>query len=219
MTQAVPKLVTFEEFVDWLPEIRRVRYELHKGEIVEMAQPVGEHEEVKGFLGIEISVEIQRLGLPYFMPNQVIVRPPEKDSGYFPDVLVLNRANLTNEKLWKKESIVSLGASIPLAIEVVSTNWRNDYYLKYADYVRVASRREEMGIPEYWIVDYAALGGRNFIGNPKQPTICICNLVDGEYQISKFRDSDACGGKLRIVSQTFPELNLTPNQIFQAGVV
>ncbi|MEH2393466.1 MAG: Uma2 family endonuclease [Nostoc sp.] len=206
MTQAIPKLVTFEEFVDWLPENRRVRYELHKGEIVKIAQPVGEHEEVKGFLGIKISVEIQRLGLPYFMPNQVIVRPPEKDSGYIPDVLVLNRANLVNEKLWKKESTVSLGASIPLAIEVVSTNWRDDYYLKYAEY-------EEMGIPEYWIVDYAALGGRNFIGNPKQPTITVCNLVDGEYQISKFRDSDL------IVSHTFPELNLTPNQIFQAAVV
>ncbi len=36
MTQAIPKLITFEEFVDWLPENRRVRYELHKGEIVEM---------------------------------------------------------------------------------------------------------------------------------------------------------------------------------------
>ncbi|BAY25466.1 hypothetical protein NIES2100_52720 [Calothrix sp. NIES-2100] len=206
MTQAIPKLVTFEEFVDWLPENRRVCYELHKGEIVEMAQPVGEHEEVKGFLGIEISFEIKRLGLPYFIPNQAIVRPPEKDSGYFPDVLVLNRANLANESLWKKESTVSNGASIPLVIEVVSTNWRDDYYLKYADY-------EEMGIPEYWIIDYAALGGRNFIGNPKQPTISVCNLVDGEYQISKFRDSD------RLISPTFPELNLTPTQIFQAGLV
>ncbi|MDZ7956510.1 MAG: Uma2 family endonuclease [Aulosira sp. DedQUE10] len=206
MTQAIPKLVTFEEFVDWLPENSGVRYELHNGSIVEMAQPVGEHEEVKGFLTIKLSASIDRLNLPYVIPNQAIVRPPEKDSGYFPDVLVLNRANLANEALWKKESTVSLGASLPLVIEVVSTNWRDDYYLKYADY-------EEMGIPEYWIIDYAALGGRNFIGNPKKPTISVCNLVDGEYQISKFRDSD------RIVCQTFPELNLSPNQIFQAGLV
>jgi Uma2 family endonuclease len=78
--------------------------------------------------------------------------------------------------------------------------------LKFADY-------EEMGIAEYWLVDYAALGGRNFIGNPKQPTISICNLVDGEYQISKFRDRD------RLISQTFPELSFTVNQIFQAGVI
>jgi Uma2 family endonuclease len=206
MTQAIPKLVTFEEFVDWLPENRQVRYELHKGEIVEMAQPVGEHEDVKGFLTIKLSASIDRLNLPYSIPNQAIVRPPEKDSGYLPDVLVLNRANLENEKLWKKQSTVSLGESIPLAIEVVSTNWRDDYYLKYADY-------EEMGIPEYWIVDYAALGGRNFIGNPKQPTITVCNLIDGEYQISKFRDN------ANIISQTFLELNLTPNQIFQAAVI
>ncbi len=206
MIQTLPKLVNFEEFVDWLPENGTVRYELHNGDIVEMAQPVGEHEEVKGFLSIEIPYEIKRLGLPYGIPNQVIVRPPEKDSGYFPDLLVLNRANLVNEPLWQKQSILSLGASIPLAIEVVSTNWRDDYYLKYGDY-------EEMGIAEYWIVDYAALGGRNFIGNPKQPTITMCNLVDGEYQILKFRDND------RIMSQTFPDLNLTANQIFKAGLV
>jgi Uma2 family endonuclease len=205
MTQAIPKLVTFEEFVDWLPENSGRRYELHNGSIVEMAQPVGEHEEVKGFLTIKLSASIERLNLPYVIPNQAIVRPPGKDSGYFPDVLVLNRANLANEPLWKKESTVSLGASIPLVIEVVSTNWRDDYHLKYADY-------EEMGIPEYWIIDYAALGGRNFIGNPKQPTISVCNLADGEYQISKFPDNEC------IVSQTFPELNLTPKQIFQAGL-
>jgi len=192
--------------VEWLPENSGVRYELHNRDIVEIVQPVGEHEEVTGFLTIEIAVEIKRLGLSYRISNQVIVRPPEKDSGYLPDVLVLNRANLVNETLWQKQSILSLGASIPLVIEVVSTNWRDDYYLKYADY-------EEMGIPEYWIVDYAALGGRNFIGNPKQPTISVCNLVDGEYQILKFREND------RIVSQTFPDLNMTANQIFQAGLV
>jgi Uncharacterized protein conserved in cyanobacteria len=206
MTQALPKLVNFEEFVEWLPENSAVRYELHNRDIVEMAQPVGEHEEVISFLSIEIPVQIDRLGLPYGIPRQVIVRPPEKDCGYFPDVLVLDRGNLANETLWQKQSTLSLGASIALLIEVVSTNWRDDYYLKYADY-------EEMGIPEYWIIDYAALGGRNFIGNPKQPTISICNLVDGEYQIVKFREND------RIVSQTFPDLNLTANQIFQAGVV
>ncbi|MFM6023844.1 MAG: Uma2 family endonuclease, partial [Dolichospermum sp.] len=111
-----------------------------------------------------------------------------------------------NEQLWKKQSVISHGASIALIIEIVSTNWRDDYHLKYADY-------EEMGIAEYWIIDYAALGGRNFIGNPKQPTISVCNLVDGEYQISKFRDDE------QVISQTFPELNLTANQILKAGMM
>ena len=79
------------------------------------------------------------------------------------------------------------------------------------DYVRVASRREEMGIPEYWIVDYLGLGGRRFIGNPKQPTFSIYQLVEGEYQVSQFR------GDNRIESPTFPELNLTAQQVFSAG--
>ena len=206
MIQTLPKVTTFDEFVEFLPENSGVRYELHNGNIIEMAQPVGEHEEVKSFLGVEIPFEIKRLGLPYGIPNQAIVRPEGKDSGYFPDILVMNRANLPNEPRWKKESILSQGASIPLAIEIVSTNWRDDYHLKFADY-------EEMGIAEYWIVDYAALGGRNFIGNPKQPTISVCNLVDGEYQIRKFQNSD------RLISQTFPELSLTATQIFQANVV
>jgi len=70
---------------------------------------------------------------------------------------------------------------------------------------------EAVGIEEYWIVDDAAIGARRFIGNPKQPTISIYTLVEGEYQINQFRDRD------RIVSPTFPELNLTAQQIFQAG--
>jgi len=199
--QTLSTVTTFEEFTNWLPENSGGRYELHNGNIIELAQPVGEHEEIKGFLTVKLSSLIDRLSLPYFLPNQVIVRPEGKDSGYFPDLLVVDRTNLNNEKLWKKESILSLGASIPLAIEVVSTNWRDDYHLKYADY-------EEMGIFEYWIIDYAALGGRNFIGNPKQPTITVFNLVDGEYQISKFQGTE------RLISQTFPELNLTAMQIF-----
>ena len=206
MIQALTKIVTFEEFVNWLPDSSDVRYELHHGEIVKMAQPVGDHEEVKGFLGVEIPFEIKRMGLSYVIPNQVIVRPEGKDSGYFPDLLVLNRAHLANEPLWTKQSVISNGISIPLIIEIVSTNWRDDYYVKYADY-------EEMGIAEYWIVDYAALGGRNFIGNPKQPTISVCNLVDGEYQISRFRDDE------QVISQTFSELNLTANQILKAGMM
>jgi Uma2 family endonuclease len=140
MLETLLKVTTFDEFIDGLPESSNARYELHNGNIVEMSQPVGDHEEVKSFLGVEIPFEIKRLGLPYGIPNQVIVRPEGKNSGYFPDLLVVDRTNLVNEKRWKKESILRDGASIPLAIEIVSTNWRDDYHLKFADF-------EEMGIP------------------------------------------------------------------------
>ncbi|MEH2354292.1 Uma2 family endonuclease [Nostoc sp.] len=208
MTQAILKLVTFEDFAAWRPE--GGRYELHDGVIVEMAQPVGAHEDIIGFLVEKIAIEYVRNGLPYIIPKTALVKPTKSESGYSPDVLLLNRPNLVNEPLWKKESTVSLAASIPLVVEVVSTNWDDDYYTKQGKY-------EGIGIPEYWVVDYLGLGAKKFTGNPKQPTISIYQLIDGEYQVTQFRGSDACGGKQRIVSPTFPELNLTAEQIFQAG--
>ncbi len=40
----------------------------------------------------------------------------------------------------------------------------------------------EIGLLEYWVVDYLALDGRRrYIGNPKQPTIFINQLTDREY--------------------------------------
>jgi Uma2 family endonuclease len=55
------------------------------------------------------------------------------------------------------------------------------------------------------------------IGNPKQLIISIYLLVDGEYQVRQFRNDDACGE--RIESPTFPDLNLTAEQIFAVGGV
>ncbi|MBW4571759.1 MAG: Uma2 family endonuclease [Tolypothrix carrinoi HA7290-LM1] len=203
MTQTLPKLVTYEKFIEWLPNDGK-RYELHDKVIVEMLQPTGKHEKVTSFLTLELAVQV-RMGVPYLLPKTALVKPAEKDSGYFPDVLLVNSDNLPNEPLWEKESTVTQGASIPLVIEVVSTNWRDDYHKKFADY-------EEMGIPEYWIADYAALGGRDFLGNPKQPALFVCELVDGEYVRTLFR------GNTPIVSPTFPKLNLTAQQVFDAAL-
>ena len=50
----------------------------------------------------------------------MLVKPTKSESAYSPDVLLLNRPNLMNEPLWKKESTVTLAASIPLVVEVVS---------------------------------------------------------------------------------------------------
>lgn len=204
MAQALRKLVTFNEFVASYPETPQHRYELHDGVIVEMPPPTGDHEQVVGFLATKFTLEYSRLNLPYFIPKTAFVKPLESESAYSPDVLLLNRPNLVNEPLWKTESTVSQAASIPLVVEVVSTNWRDDYLKKAADY-------EAVGIPEYWIVDYAALGGRRFIGNPKQATISIYSLVEGEYQIDQFQGGES------ILSPTLPELNLTAEEIFQAA--
>jgi Uma2 family endonuclease len=198
-TETKPQLITFAEFLDWKPENKL--YELHKGVIIEM-QPTGKHEEIVEFLDTLLTIEAARLKLPYRFPKQALVKVPDENTGYLPDVLVVNRNALDDEPLWQKSSTVTKGTSIPLVIEVVSNNWRDDYLTKLRDY-------EEIGINEYWIVDYLGLGGSRYIGKPKQPTISIYQLIDGEYQVTQFRNND------QINSSTFSELNLTANQIFQ----
>ena len=205
MTQAVStKPVTFDEFIDWYPENSENHYELHNGAIVEMPKATGEHSEVAGFLVAELNFEVRRLKLPYFLPKECVVKADNERSGYEPDAIVLDRQGTNSEPRWKKESIITMGSSVRLIVEVVSTNWQDDYGHKLVDY-------EALGISEYWIADYLGLGGRRYIGNPKQPTFFVHHLVDGEYQVSLFRGGD------RIVSPTFPELNLTVQQIFSAG--
>lgn len=204
MTQTLPKLITFEEFIEWFPNNGKC-YELYNGVIVEMVLPTGDHEKVVGFLAAEITLEYRRLKLPFTIPKTAFMKTPSAESVYSPDVLLLNLDNLPNEPLFQKESTVTQAASIPLVVEVVSTNWRDDYHKKFADY-------EEMGIPEFWIADYKALGGKKFIGNPKQPTFSVCQFVGDEYQITKFTGNDL------IISHTFPQLNLTAQQVFDAAL-
>lgn len=91
-----------------------------------------------------------------------------------------------------------------LAVEIVSTNWRDDYLHKLAEY-------EALDIPEYWIVDYLALGASRYIGSPKCPTLSIYQLIEGEYQLQQFQAENA------IASPSFPQLRLTAAQIFQAA--
>jgi Uma2 family endonuclease len=203
MTQAILKPVTFDEFIDWYPENSENRYELHNGAIVQLPKATGEHSEVAGFLVAELNFEIRRLGLPYFVPKECVVKADNELSGYEPDAIVLDRQRTDSEPRWKKESIITMGSSVRLIVEVVSTNWRDDYGYKLVDY-------EALGISEYWIADYLGLGGRRYIGNPKQPTFSVYQLIDGEYQVSQFRGSD------RVVSPTFGQLNLSVQQIFSA---
>ncbi|MEA5498899.1 Uma2 family endonuclease [Limnoraphis robusta] len=202
MIQSKPQFLSFDEFIAWYPENSEHRYELHNGVIIEMPKPRGKHSEIAGFLSLELGLQCRNRQLPYLIPKECVVKPLREESGYEPDVIILDRLSVVNEPRWETGSIITMGSSIRLIVEVVSSNWRDDYALKASDY-------EEMGIAEYWIVDYLGLGGKRFIGNPKQPTISVYHLVDGEYQVNQFR------GNNPIESVAFPELNLTAEKIFQ----
>ncbi len=205
MIQAQPQLVTFDEFIEWYPQHSEFRYELHDGVIIQMPKPTGKHSKVAGFMVKVLNAAIDDANRPYFIPKECIVKPTTERSGYEPEVILLNEDTLSADPRWEKDSTITLGQSAVLVVEVVSTNWRDDYHKKFADY-------EAMGILEYWVVDFVPYGAIRFTGRPKQPTIWIYGLnSDGEYEGKAFRGDD------RLESQVFPELQLTATQIFNAG--
>jgi Uma2 family endonuclease len=196
-------LMTFDEFIDWYPEDGR-RYELYRGVVREM-MPIGDHELASSFLSEELTLEVRSNHSNYRVSRMCLLKPQMAETGFIPDVVVIDRRELVNEPLCQKSSVIQNGKTVPLVIEVVSTNWRNDYAVKLAEY-------EAMGIAEYWIVDYLALGAVRHIGKPKQPTVTVCKLIEGEYQLFLFT-----AGK-RIESDILPELNLMTDDIFQAAI-
>ncbi|MBD2112409.1 MULTISPECIES: Uma2 family endonuclease [Cyanophyceae] len=203
MVQAASQPLTFEQFLERYPEDGG-RYELRHGVILEM-RPIGAHEEVISLVRRKLDFEIERLGLPYFIPQSCLVKPLREGEGYLPDIIVLDQAKVKTDPYWKRHSSISTEDSVRLVVEVVSTNWQDDYLTKLAEY-------EKLGIPEYWIVDYRALGGVRFIGSPKVPTVWMYRRLGEEYEAGQaFRPGQT------LTSPTFSELALTVDQIVEVG--
>ncbi|MCC3457472.1 Uma2 family endonuclease [Microcoleus sp. PH2017_08_TRC_O_A] len=201
MVAIAQKTLSFEEFLNWDDKSGR-SFELVNGVALPLSEPTAKHEDVVDGLCRLLVDHCQSLNLPYIPRQSKQVRlnaaPGESESSRKADILVFAK----EEWVRMRQSSASAAAYIPppLAIEVVSTNWRDDYRIKLNEY-------ETLGILEYWIVDYAGLGGVQYIGSPKQSTVTINRLIDGEYQALRYQ------GEATIVSPTFPQLVLTIAQI------
>ncbi|MGL5077050.1 MAG: Uma2 family endonuclease, partial [Waterburya sp.] len=190
MVQSVINLITVDDFVKRYGDDNR--YELIDGELIDM-EPTGLHEQVAAFIGRKLNVEIDRQNAEYFIPFRCLIKLLGTEIAFRPDVIVLDQTQLANEPLWQQEPVITMGTSIKLVVEIVSSNWQNDYARKAEDYA-------VLGIPEYWIVDYLGIGGREYIGKPKQPTITVCTLNGDEYQRRLFKNNDL------LVSSVFSDL-------------
>ncbi|MEH2370436.1 Uma2 family endonuclease [Nostoc sp.] len=198
MTYTSPKLLTFEEFIAQYGD--NTRYELIDGQLRDM-EPTGPHEAVARSIAGRIYVEIFNSNFNWLIPKTCLIKPPAAEATALrPDVIVLDKAELSKEPLWQKEPIICNGSTIKLVTEVVSTNWQDDYARKVEEYAF-------LNIPEYWIVDFCGLGGLQFIGNPKQPTFTVCQLVNGVYQQQQYRLGDS------ISSDILPNLQLKLDDI------
>lgn len=191
--------LNFDQFLEQYPEVGR--YELVNGEIARILA-TRRHEDISDFIADTLRAEVQRQQLNYRISDRIVVctlTPAGQEQGRHPDVSVVDR------DVWEanREAYSALREPLQLAVEVVSTNWEDDYIDKLDEYAR-------LGIPEYWIIDYLALGPRADLGNPKAPSVFVFLLNDrGQYERQRFRGAES------IVSQTFPELLLTVERLLQ----
>lgn len=189
--------LTYEEFLEICPNDERC--ELIDGELVTVAN-TRQHENIVAFIYKKFDREIDRLSLNFVVRQNVSIKTANSNGllqGRVPDISIID------SHIWysNPSDYSSLTEPIQIAVEIVSSNWEDDYIDKFEEY-------ERMRIPEYWIVDYLATGSREFLGNPKIKSVFI-NLLDenGKYQTTKFTGDD------KIISRTFPELELTAAQI------
>jgi Uma2 family endonuclease len=168
------------------------RYELVNGELVEMPSESDLNNQIAIFL---------LLAFAQFIPGRLLRRGTEivvsgsRATVRVPDLLVLTE-ELLAALAGSPRSIITPDMPPPaLVVEVVSPGKENedrDYRYKRSEY---AAR----GIAEYWIVD------------PERVQVVVLTLVDGLYEEAIYQDDE------RLVSQTFPTLELTAKQVLQAG--
>ncbi len=201
VTQAAfrPRL-SFEEYVDFCAQTNE-RYELVHGELKKITPATWQHILIAQFLEQSFNSEIKRLQAAWIAIRESGQRT-EQDSSRLPDVSVIPFEEIA--KFLKQTAIIDIPAF--LVVEIVSpSSAAEDYGAKLGEY-------QTIKVPECWIVDCEALGAAKHLGFPKMPTITVNQLAEnGIYESQQFRGSD------RIISKTFPECQLTVEEIFRMG--
>jgi Uma2 family endonuclease len=178
-----PRL-TFEQFLELCPTERR--YEFVNGQIVDTSGKFSctKHNDAVELIALSLANRINLVSCNYDIAKNFRIN---QQSNFLADLCI-----------FRKKTKAPL---VQFVIEIVSTDWEVDYIDKFLEY-------QSLKISEYWIIDYMAIASREFLGNPKVPTVFV-NLLDenGKYQTTRFTGDD------KIISRTFPEVDLTAAQI------
>ena len=139
MTQSITKPLSFVEFLAACPDDGK-RYELVNGNLIQL-MATRAHDDVADFIYDTFREQVNRFKLNYKTSRFASVKTTRDDGlvqGRTPDVRVIDKT------LWASEpkAYAALEDPIQLAVEVSSTNWRDDYLYKLAEY-------EALGIVEF----------------------------------------------------------------------
>jgi len=183
MTVTTTRKITFEEYLTYDDGTDK-RYDFNDGELIEVSPATAFHNALMMFFSFILQLEIRQESYSYC----VRVNSTELLIGKRtrrPDVLVMTLEQ--SQGLGNQPDM--LYEPCLLVIEIVSPTCRA------VDTVEKRKEYAQFGIPEYWIVDYL-LG-----------TFAVLSLVNGSYVEKVYREND------RIISNVFPNLSLSMNQV------
>ncbi|NET62674.1 MAG: Uma2 family endonuclease [Symploca sp. SIO2E6] len=187
-----PVKLTFEQYLEYEDSTDN-RYELLEGELIPMPPESGLNDRIARFLLVQFMnlVGLDRVVI-HTLELQVQGNPPNR----WADFVVLRPEHVS--QLEQRQTLLLYMAPPLLVAELVSP-YRNQNDENYRrDYVDKRQQYERRGIGEYWIID------------PQAQLVTVLVLVNGSYQTTEFSENQ------RIVSRTFPELELTATQVLAA---
>jgi Uma2 family endonuclease len=204
-SQIRPKKLTFEEYLKYEDDTDN-RYELIDGELVPLPPESGLNDFIANYLLFTLAIQglvPLKLIRVHTCEIQVPILQPGDAANRYPDLLVLREEHwgLTQTRL-----TITLEMPPPrLVVEVVSPGRMG----RERDYIQKRAQYAARLIPEYWIV------------NPQEQSIAVLYLnvdlvgtfheTSVQYLDRVFREEET------LISPTFPELNLTAEQVFAAG--
>jgi Uma2 family endonuclease len=186
MVQTKARFLSFEEYLSYEDGTDNL-YELFNGELIEVPPESG------------LNVEIANLLFTLFLPIvgyrrlrghglELEVRGEPKNR--FPDLTILREEHI---QLLRRRNTIRLSMAPPLlVVEIVSPG----EIQRDRDYIAKRMQYQDLGIPEYWIVD------------PQERTILVLELEGAVYkEVKTFRESEM------VRSPQLGELNATIAQI------
>lgn len=195
MVAVTKNCMTLDEYLDY-DDGTDTRYELVDGMLVEM----GAENPINVTIAMFLVSYFLQLGVSYRLlaiGHQIGVSPTQATARQ-PDLIVHTEAS--KAAIIKDQKLLRFGLPAPRVVVEVVSNSDTDPKSRDRDYKEKRAEYAARGIPEYWIID------------PIAAVILVLTLNDGAYEEQRFVKTQ------RIISASFPELQLVADQVLTAGM-
>ncbi|NJL02066.1 MAG: Uma2 family endonuclease [Spirulinaceae cyanobacterium RM2_2_10] len=190
MVQLKRHFQSFEEYLSYDDGTDNL-YELFNGELVAVPPESGFNVEIVTLLVVKFAAKIDyRRVRGHSLELEVRGEPRNR----YPDFTIIREEHI---ELLKQRNTIRLSMAPPLlVVEVVSPG----EVQRHRDYIAKRQQYEDIGVPEYWIVD------------PQAREVLVLALTEGRYrEVATWRDDAA------LVSSQLGAIALTAAELFAAA--